>query len=62
MMRAPEHGSREGEAAVRRRYGIDSLEALRAGCGAGRVRVLKGFGAKSEEKILEGMGLFGKAG
>lgn len=35
--------------------GIDSLATLKEACEAGRVRALSGFGAKSEEKILQGM-------
>jgi DNA polymerase (family 10) len=34
---------------------IDSLEKLKAACEAGQVAALKGFGAKTQQKILEGL-------
>src|SRR4051794_24082589 len=45
-----------GAKRARRLYdelGIDSLESLRAACEAHRLRDLRGFGAKVEEKLLE---------
>ncbi|TVP79244.1 MAG: DNA polymerase/3'-5' exonuclease PolX [Puniceicoccaceae bacterium] len=35
--------------------GLDSIEGLKRACEAGEVAALKGFGAKSEEKILSGI-------
>lgn len=35
--------------------GIDDLDKLRAACEAGEVAKLKGFGAKSQEKVLKGL-------
>ncbi|MGZ0707733.1 DNA polymerase/3'-5' exonuclease PolX [Coraliomargarita sp. W4R53] len=35
--------------------GVESIDALKAACEAGEVSALKGFGAKSEEKILTGI-------
>lgn len=35
--------------------GVDTIDALKAACEAGEVAALKGFGAKSEEKILKGI-------
>lgn len=35
--------------------GVESIDALKAACEAGAVAALKGFGAKSEEKILSGI-------
>ena len=35
--------------------GVDDLDKLRAACEAGRVAQLKGFGARTQEKILEGV-------
>jgi DNA polymerase (family 10) len=35
--------------------GVDTIDALKAACEAGEVAALKGFGAKSEEKILTGI-------
>jgi DNA polymerase (family 10) len=37
------------------KLGISSVEELEAACLAGRVRALAGFGAKTEEKILDGI-------
>jgi DNA polymerase (family X) len=37
------------------KLGISSVEELEAACRAGRVRALAGFGAKTEEKILDGI-------
>jgi DNA polymerase (family 10) len=37
------------------KLGIASVEELEAACRAGRVRELTGFGAKTEEKILDGI-------
>ena len=41
---------------------VKSLEQLRAACSDGRVAELKGFGAKSQQKILEGLEFLDKAG
>jgi DNA polymerase (family 10) len=35
--------------------GVESIDALKAACEAGEVAALKGFGTKSEEKILNGI-------
>ncbi|MGB0415974.1 MAG: DNA polymerase/3'-5' exonuclease PolX [Coraliomargarita sp.] len=35
--------------------GVESIDALKAACEAGQVAALKGFGPKSEEKILSGI-------
>ena len=35
--------------------GVESIDALKAACGNGDVAALKGFGAKSAEKILKGI-------
>ncbi len=40
---------------------ITTLDQLRAACEAGEVRGLKGFGAKTEEKILDGIDIAGEA-
>lgn len=42
--------------------GIDDLDKLRAACRAGQVAELKGFGAKTQEKILEGLSFLGQMG
>ncbi|MCC6458070.1 MAG: DNA polymerase/3'-5' exonuclease PolX [Caldilineaceae bacterium] len=41
---------------------ITSVDELKAAAEAGKIRVLKGFGAKSEEKILRGIELAAKRG
>ncbi|MCC9075690.1 DNA polymerase/3'-5' exonuclease PolX [Litorilinea aerophila] len=42
--------------------GITSVEELRQAAEAGRIRELKGFGAKSEQKILKGIELWSQRG
>ena len=43
-------------AALREALGVSSVDELEAACLAGRVRELRGFGARTEQKILEGIG------
>ncbi len=40
---------------LHRELGIDSIDALKSACEAGKVSALKGFGKKTEEKILSGI-------
>ncbi|WP_164104644.1 DNA polymerase/3'-5' exonuclease PolX [Candidatus Laterigemmans baculatus] len=54
MVRIPGVGAKKA-AQLHRELGIDSLEALRKACEAGEVHKLKGFGAKTEQAILEGL-------
>ena len=42
--------------------GIDDLDKLKAACEAGQVAELKGFGAKTQQKILEGIEFLGQMG
>jgi DNA polymerase (family 10) len=42
--------------------GIDNLEKLKAACDAGEVARLKGFGAKTQQKILEGIEFVSQTG
>lgn len=42
--------------------GVTSVDDLRAAAEAGKIRTLKGFGAKSEQKILRGIELAAKRG
>lgn len=44
------------------RLGIDSLEKLKAACEAGQVADCPGFGAKSQDKILQGLAFAGESG
>ena len=54
MTRIPGLGAKKA-AALHRELGISTLDDLRTACEAGRVRVLKGFGKKTEETILAGL-------
>src|SRR5207245_5314577 len=49
------HLSRERIAALHESLGIRTLAELQAACEAGRLRTVKGFGEKTERKILEGI-------
>src|SRR5262245_10272343 len=42
--------------------GIDTLDKLKAACEADDIAKLKGFGAKTQEKILEGINFLGTVG
>jgi DNA polymerase (family 10) len=48
--------------AVYEELGVDSLEKLKAECESGRVAKLKGFGAKTQQNILEGIGFLAQMG
>jgi DNA polymerase (family 10) len=54
LLRIPGLGPKKA-AALHKELGIASLEMLRAACEADQVKVLKGFGAKTQEKILAGI-------
>jgi DNA polymerase (family 10) len=49
------HLSTERIAALHEALGIRTLAELQAACESGRVRAVKGFGEKTEKKILEGI-------
>lgn len=59
MMAVPDMGPKKAKR-LWEELGIDSVEALQAAAAAGSLRDLKGFGAKSEEKILKGIELLAK--
>lgn len=59
MMQVPDMGPKKAKR-LWEELGIDSVAALRAAAEAGQLRDLKGFGAKSEEKILKGIDLLAK--
>jgi DNA polymerase (family 10) len=61
MLRLPSLGPKKVKA-LYDQLGIDNLEKLKQSCLLGRVADLKGFGAKTQEKILEGIDFLGKAG
>src|SRR6266567_6997367 len=54
LLQIPELGPRK-VALLHAQLGVDGVAALEAACVAGRVRELKGFGEKTERKILEGI-------
>lgn len=56
LLRIPGLGPKKA-AALFHELKISSLDALRAACEAGQVRGLKGFGAKTEQAILDGMAI-----
>ena len=56
MVRIPGMGPKKA-AMLFKELGISSLDELRAACEAGRVESLKGFGKKTQDKILAGIDL-----
>jgi len=54
LLHVPELGPKKA-AALQAALGIASVADLEKACAEGRVRGVKGFGAKTEEKILEGI-------
>jgi len=54
LLQVPDLGPKK-IAALHAALGIGSVQDLRAACEAGRVREVKGFGARTEQKILEGI-------
>jgi DNA polymerase (family 10) len=54
LLRIPGLGPKKA-AALHKELGISTLAELKTACEAGRVRELKGFGAKTEQAILQGM-------
>src|SRR4029079_4164892 len=60
MVRIPGMGPKKA-AALFKELGITSLDALRAACQADQVSALKGFGKKTQEKILAGIDLAASA-
>ena len=61
IMRIPGIGPKKA-AALYHQAGIKTLDELRQACEAGRVRQLKGFAAKTERAILDGLALASAAG
>lgn len=61
IMRIPGIGPKK-TAALHKSLSILTLDQLRAACEAGKVRELKGFGIKTEQAILSGIGLASTAG
>lgn len=61
LVRVPNLGAKKA-ASLHRELGIESLAQLRDACNQGKVRKLKGFGAKTEQSILEGLAIAEAAG
>ena len=61
MLRLPGIGPKKVKA-LYDQLGIDDLDKLKANCDADKVAGLKGFGAKTQEKILEGLAFLGQMG
>ncbi|MBX3051872.1 MAG: DNA polymerase/3'-5' exonuclease PolX [Caldilineaceae bacterium] len=59
MMRVPDVGPKTAKR-LWEELDITGVEGLKAAAAAGRIRELKGFGAKSEEKILKGIELLAR--
>ncbi len=56
MLRIPGFGPKRAKV-VYERLKVDSIDKLEVACKAGKVAALDGFGEKSQQKILEGIGL-----
>ena len=56
LLNVPKMGPKKA-AAVFNELGVESLEQLKAACEAGQVQTLSGFGAKTEQAILEGIAI-----
>src|SRR5262245_62099069 len=54
MLRLPGIGPKKVKA-MHDQLGVDTLDKLKAACEAGEVANLKGFGAKTQDKIIEGL-------
>jgi DNA polymerase (family 10) len=61
MLRLPSMGPKKVKA-LYDQLGIEDLDHLRQACLQGRVADLKGFGKKTQQKILEGIDFLGQAG
>lgn len=61
MLRIPGMGPKKVRA-VYDELGIDSLPKLRQACESGQIAQLKGFGEKTQQKILEGLKFLDQAG
>ncbi len=61
MMQVPDMGPKKARR-LWQELNITSVAELKAAAEAGKLRVLKGFGEKSEQKILKGIELLGKRG
>jgi DNA polymerase (family 10) len=60
MLRLPGLGPKKVKAL--HEHGISDLDALKAACESGQVAALKGFGAKTQQKILDGLAFLAQTG
>ncbi len=61
MLRIPGLGPKKVKA-LHEQLGIDTLDKLKEACEDGRVAGLRGFGGKTQQKILEGLQFLGEMG
>jgi DNA polymerase (family 10) len=61
LLRLPGVGPKKVKA-LHEELGINDLDQLKAACAADRVAGLRGFGAKTQQKILEGIAFLGQMG
>jgi DNA polymerase (family 10) len=61
MLRLPGIGPKKVKA-LYEQLGIDTLDKLKAACEAGQVAGLRGFGAKTQQKLLDGLAFLGTVG
>ncbi len=61
MLRLPGLGPKKVKA-LHEELGINDLDGLKAACEAGTVAKMKGFGEKTQQKILEGLRFVGEVG
>jgi DNA polymerase (family 10) len=61
MLRLPGLGAKKVKA-LHDALGVETLNALKAACERGEVAALKGFGAKTQAKILDGIKFLGSVG
>jgi DNA polymerase (family X) len=61
MLRLPGVGPKKVKALFDQ-LGIENLQNLKQACDEGRVASLKGFGAKTQQKIVEGIAFLGQSG
>ena len=61
MLRLPGLGPKKIKA-LHDNLQVDTLEKLKAACEAGQVAEIKGFGAKTQQKILDGLALIERVG
>jgi DNA polymerase (family 10) len=61
MLRIPGLGPKKAKA-LYEQLGIDTIEKLQAACEKDAVAELKGFGAKTQSKIMEGISFLGQGG